>query len=141
MFYHYFRTKSDVFKDISLDGNEKVKAYRFQSDTIIERIAELLDYYARITQDIGKDTMSVIITPANNLMYTGNYAAKLTTSLLEEGQKNGEVSRTASADVQSRMLFAIVWGIICLWCQGKTDNDLRVAMNESISIALDGLKA
>lgn len=141
VFYHYFRTKSDVFMNISLDGNEKVKSYRFQGGTTLEKIAELLDYYARITQDIGRDTMSVIITPANGLMYTGNYAAKLTASLLEEGQEKGEIVRTATPEAQVRMIFAIVWGIICLWCQGKTDDDLRAAMNESLAPALKGLKA
>lgn len=140
VFYHYFRTKSDVFMGISLDGNEKMRAYRFNSDTTLEKIAELLDYYAQITQEIGRDTMSVIITPANGLMYTGNYAAKLTAALLEEGQRNGEITRSSTPEVQVRMLFAIVWGIICLWCQGKTDDDLRVAMNESIAPALKGLK-
>ena len=140
VFYHYFRTKSDVFKDISLDGNEKIKAYRFHSENTVDRITELLDYYALITQEIGRDTMSVIITPANNLMYTGNYAAKLTASLLEEGQKKGEVNTKYPPEVQVRMLFAIVWGIICLWCQGKTDDDLRIAMNESLAPTLEGLK-
>ena len=140
VFYHYFRTKSDVFKNISLDGNEKVKNYCFQGETSLEKIAELLDYYAQITQEIGRDTMSVIITPANSLMYTGNYAAKLTASLLEEGQKKGEINSSFPPEVQVRMLFAIVWGIICLWCQHKTDDDLRIAMNESLTPALNGLK-
>jgi len=140
VFYHYFRTKSDVFKDISLDGNEKVRNYRFRGETSLEKIAELLDYYAHITQEIGRDTMSVIITPDNSLMYTGNYAAKLTASLLAEGQQKGEINCDYSPEVQVRMIFAVVWGIICLWCQGKTDDDLRIAMNESIAPALNGLK-
>ncbi len=141
VFYHYFRTKSDVFKNISLDGNEKIRSMPLTGDTAVDRIGELFDNYARVTQEIGKDAMSVIITPANGLIYTGNYAAKLAESILDGGQKSGEIRSDFPPDVQARMLLAIVWGIICLWCQGKTCDDLPSAMNESITPAIMGLRA
>lgn len=141
VFYHYFKTKSDIVRLISQEGNEKTKAYVFQTQDPISRIAEILHYFACITADVGKDAMSVIITPANDLIYTNNAAAKTTLALVQEGQHQGVIDPGTDAVDLVKMLFAVVWGVICLWCQERSDMDLVEDMDKSVELALRALRA
>lgn len=139
VFYHYFRTKSDVYRTVSMQIDEAFRAIPLQSTGAQERVREILHHYARETEKLGRDTMRVIVTPTNDLIYPNNYAAKLLRQTLEDGRARGEVRDRVPLDDQMAVFFSILWGQVCLWCGGVTD-DLTGEIDRAASAAVEMLR-
>lgn len=140
VFYHYFSTKSGVYRELSLSMDERIRAFVPQSSSTLGRIAEILHCYAEITRDIGVDTMSVIVTPANRLIYTNNLSAKLIRRMIEDGQASGEVSRARTPMEQMRLIYSALWGVVLFWCGENGGFDLVEAIDSAVSTALLALE-
>ncbi len=122
VFYHYFKTKSDVYRSLSIGTDEQFRRLTLTRADCIGRVLEILHHYGMVTEQIGRDTMSVIVTPQNRLIYPNNYAAKLLRQTLECGRASGEIRADSPLDDQIAVLFSILWGQVCLWCGGVTES-------------------
>ena len=139
VFYHYFSTKSDVFHQLSLDMDERIRAFHPVSEHALGQIAEILHLSAEITRDIGVDTMSVILTPANHLVYANNLSAKTIRAIVEAGQRSGEISTADTPLNQMRMIYTVLWGVVVFWCAEKGSFDLVEHSDAAIGVALKAL--
>lgn len=139
VFYHYFRTKSDVYHSLSVGNDEVFKALPISRRDAVGRVQEILHNYGVVTEQIGRDTMSVIITPSNQLIYPNNYAAKLLRQTLLDGREAGEIDASMPVDDQMALLFAILWGQVCLWCGGRTEN-LTEQIDRAAAVAVRSLQ-
>ena len=140
VFYHYFSTKSGVYKELSLSMDERIRAFEPKSSDALGKIAEILHCYAEITRDIGVETMSVILTPANRLVYTNNLSAKRIRSIIEEGQRTGEISTAATPLNQMRLIYSSVWGVVLFWCSVGGEFDLIQDIDNAVRTALLALE-
>lgn len=140
VFYHYFSTKSGVYKELSLSMDERIRAFEPKSKNALGKIAEILHCYAEITRDIGVDTMSVILTPANKLIYTNNLSAKLIRRIIEEGQRSGEVSDAVTPLNQMRLIYSSLWGVVLFWCSEGGGFDLVEGIDNAVQTALLALE-
>lgn len=134
VFYHYFKTKSDVYRAVSMQIDEVFRAIPLTQTDAVARALEILHHYGRETERLGRDTMSVIVTPSNQLIYPNNFAAKLLRQTLETGRKTGQVRADVPLDDQMAVLFSIIWGQVCLWCGGRAD-DLTGAIDRAAAAA------
>lgn len=140
VFYHYFSTKSDVYKELSLRMDERIRAFEPTSPHAPGKISEILHCYAEITRDIGVDTMSVILTPANRLVYTNNLSAKVIRRIIEEGQRTGEISTAETPLNQMRLIYAALWGVVLFWCCEDGKFDLVEGIDDAVRTALRALE-
>lgn len=140
VFYHYFRTKSDVYHSLSVGTDETFKTLPLTRKDAVGRVLEILHNYGVVTEQIGRDTMSVIVTPSNRLIYPNNYAAKLLRQTLLNGREAGEIDTSVPVDDQMALLFSILWGQVCLWCGGRTEN-LTEKIDRAAQAAVAGIRA
>ena len=139
VFYHYFKTKSDVYRAVSTDTDELFRTIPLEKTDCIGRVLEILHHYGCVTEQLGRDTMSVIVTPLNRLIYPNNYAAKLLRQTLEEGRASGEIRADVPPDDQMAVFFSIIWGQVCLWCGGRTES-LSESMDRAAKAAVEMLR-
>lgn len=139
VFYHYFRTKSDVYRSLSVGTDEIFRALPLTASDAPGRVLELLHHYGVVTEGIGRDTMSVVLTPANRLIYANNYAAKQLRQTLLDGRARGEVRSTCPLDDQMSALLAMLWGQVCFWCAGMTE-DLTAEIDRAAAAAVEMLR-
>ncbi len=139
VFYHYFKTKSDVYRSLSVGTDEIFRQIPLAASDAPGRVLEILHHYGVVTERIGRDTMSVILTPANRLIYPNNYAAKQLRQTLREGRARGELRDTDPLDDQMSALLSLLWGQVCFWCGGLTE-DLTDSIDRAAAAAVEMLR-
>ena len=138
-FYHYYKTKEDVFFELYKKADEYfreevIPAINSEFKTSPERIIHFFGYYGRYNKKMGLDNVSQLYSTKNKLFGDKKrFMVKSLVSLIEEGQKNRELTSEFTAAEISDYLFVFSRGIIMDWCIHDAGYDLETRLMDMMS--------
>jgi TetR/AcrR family transcriptional regulator, fatty acid metabolism regulator protein len=135
-YYYYFQSKFDLFNEIykraddyflnEVAGNLKAKGSE-------GKIAEFFDKYSEYNYSDGIDMIKKLYTSDNKMFITKGRAMQgVLQSIIEEGQLNGEITKSESSEDITRMLFIVARGVVYEWCLNDGGTDLKGEMEKII---------
>jgi TetR/AcrR family transcriptional regulator, fatty acid metabolism regulator protein len=133
-FYHYFRSKEDIFLEIFTKADEYFEdtVKHGLEDPVLDACARIVKYfrfYAKYNVNRGLENISQLYNTKNKFFaLKGRYMQELLKLLIKKGQESGElVSSPGPADM-TEYLFIAARGLVYDWClhQGKYDLEKKV---------------
>jgi TetR/AcrR family fatty acid metabolism transcriptional regulator len=136
-YYHYFRSKFDLFVEIYRHGDEffqaEIPALLSRTKNCKERISEYFTLYAQLSLNDGMEMVRNLYVPTNKMFLThGRAMQDLLTDILREGQQNGELPPEADISHITETLFVAARGVIFDWSLHDGSNDLIADMRNMI---------
>ena len=138
-FYTYFPGKRDIFADIfsrADDLFENEIAHSLQGSSACEKIVDYFRHYAKINLDSGIELMKVVYSVENTWFTKDRPMQQVLIDLIEEGQKNGELSSDSRPRDMAFFLFTLARGCCYNWCIRDGKYDLKAQMEDFITRAL-----
>lgn len=135
-FYNYFESKYEILNEIFKLADEYFSTTvlsNLQEGTTQDKIIKFFEYYGDYNIDRGIDFVKQLYVGKNNLFTTkGRPMQTVLKSIIEEGQKNKEISTDMTSDQIVRFLFITARGIIYDWCLHDGEYDLIATINDYI---------
>lgn len=135
-FYNYFESKYEILNEIFKLADEYFSTTvlsNLQEGTTQDKIIKFFEYYGEYNVDRGIDFVKQLYVGKNNLFTTkGRPMQTVLKSIVEEGQKNEEISTDMTPDEIVRLLFITVRGIVYDWCLHDGEYDLIDTINDYI---------
>lgn len=125
--YNCFKSKNDILNEIyrvADDYFNDIVANGLKEGSFYERIVWFFKYYADYNAERGLDFMKQLYNSQNKIFVTkGRHMQSVLQTIIEEGQKNGEVLGDMGAREIVEYLFIAVRGVVYDWClhEGKYD--------------------
>lgn len=147
-FYHYFRSKDEIFYDIFKKSDEYFKATvepalnvaEEAGQPVFEQIITYFRYYAHYNLNRGFLNINQLYNTKNKFFTRKDrFMQVLLTQVFERGLVRGEFSSVLSADEAVDYLFTVARGIVYDWCIHEGDYDLEKKMETYMRTALRGL--
>jgi AcrR family transcriptional regulator len=147
-FYHYFRSKDEIFFDIFKKADEYFKATVEPAldiadkagQPVFEQIITYFRYYAHYNLNRGFLNINQLYNTKNKFFTRkGRFMQVLLTQVLERGFPRGEFDEDMSTEEMTDYLFTVARGIVYDWCIHEGDYDLEKKMEAYIRTALKGL--
>ncbi|SET53025.1 transcriptional regulator, TetR family [Natronincola peptidivorans] len=130
-FYNSFKSKHEILDKIFKLADEyflKVVAVNIKEGNTQDKIIEFFRYYADYNVERGIDFVKQLYTVKNNLFATkGRHMQGVLQAIIEEGQKNGEISSDMTSEETVNFLFIAVRGLVYDWCLHEGQYDLPEA--------------
>lgn len=131
-FYHYFKTKHEIFIEILDRGDTYFKRNAVQKlnhKSSIENIRKYFIFYAKLNSDVGSEKLKLLYDTNNKFfMGKGRYLQTLLSGIIAEGQKTNEIKNDISADEITDYLFTVARGIAYHWCISDGGFDIKGKM-------------
>lgn len=141
-YYYYFESKFDLFSEIYKRADDyflKEVAGNLKAEDPKGKIVEFFDRYAEYNYSDGIDMIKKLYTSDNKMFITkGRAMQSILQSIIEEGQLNGEITKSESSEDITRMLFIVARGVVYEWCLNDGGIDLKDDMGKIISNMVDG---
>lgn len=141
-YYYYFQSKFDLFNEIYKRADDyflNEVAGNLKANDSKGRIAEFFDKYAEYNYSDGIDMIKKLYTSDNKMFITKGRAMQgVLQSIVEEGQLNGEITKSKSSEDITRMLFIVARGVVYEWCLNDGEIDLKGEMEKIISSMVKG---
>lgn len=127
-FYNYFESKYSILDEIFKIADDfflDVVTHNIKGNTTQDQIVEYFCYYADFNVDRGIDFIKQLYTVKNNLFATkGRHMQAVLQNIIENGQKNGDITTEMTAEEIVDYLFISVRGAIYNWCLHDGEYDL-----------------
>lgn len=141
-YYYYFESKFDLFNEIYKRADDyflKEVAGNLKAEDPKGKIMEFFDRYAEYNYSDGIDMIKKLYTSDNKMFITKGRAMQgVLQSIIEEGQLNGEITKSESSEDITRMLFIVARGVVYEWCLNDGGMDLKDDMGKIISSMVEG---
>jgi AcrR family transcriptional regulator len=135
-FYHYYKSKEDVFLDIYKEADDYFRdevAEQLTSESALENIVIFFKYYAIFNNERGIENTSQLYNTKNKLFIAKDrYMKTLLQEVIEKGQEKGEIRTDMSPEEVVDCLFVLVRGVVYDWCIHEGDYDLEEAMDKHV---------
>ncbi len=134
-FYHYYKSKEDVFFELYRQADEyfenKVFPRLFTGDfTTSERILLFFRSYARFNIENGLEYVSQLYNTKNKFFVSRDrYMLDLLFRIIQEGQKKQEIKGDLDPEEIMEDLFIVSRGIVFDWCLHEGVYDLEEKMH------------
>jgi AcrR family transcriptional regulator len=148
-FYHYFRSKEDIFLDLFKKADEyfentvapKLAQAAAEGSPAEELIVLYFRYYAKFNLKRGIGNISQLYNTKNKLFIKkGRYMQVLLSELISKGQEGRELSSDMSPDVAAANLFIASRGVIYDWCIHEGSYNLEQKMESYMRLLVKILK-
>ena len=141
-YYYYFKSKFDLFSEIYKRADNfflKEVSGKLKSNDSEGKILEYFDKYAEYNYSDGVEMVKKLYTSDNKMFITkGRDMQNVLEKIIEEGQTNGQVSKTETPAELTRIFFIAARGVVYNWCLYDGKIDLRSEMKKIISLMIDG---
>lgn len=133
-FYVYFKSKYDVLNYIFAKADEyfieREAEIRGAGDAI-EQILEFLRVYAdyRETTSVGF-LKKLYNTDNHSFLIKDRFMYQLLSSIVTQGQKEGQLTRDIGAEELVNYLFVVARGFMFDWCLHDGDYDLKIELEQ-----------
>ncbi len=135
-FYHYYKSKEDVFLDIYKEADDYFKDEvedKLTSESTLENIMIFFRYYAKYNNERGIENTSQLYNTKNKLFIAkGRYMKTLLEEVIVKGQEKGDVRTDMSPEEIVDYLFVFTRGIVYDWCIHEGDYDLEEVMDKQM---------
>ena len=137
-FYHYYKSKEDVFFELYRSADEYFKDTVFpklfsRDFTASERILLFFKNYAGYNVKHGIEYVSQLYNSKNKLFVSrGRYMLDLLLRIVQEGQKKDEIKNTLDPEEIIEDLFIVGRGIVFDWCLHEGNYDLEAKMHKHL---------
>jgi TetR/AcrR family transcriptional regulator, fatty acid metabolism regulator protein len=147
-FYHYFKSKEDIFYDIFKKADEyfetvvapDIKKIADSGAPVSEQIVCFFNHYAKYDSDRGLVNINQLYNTKNELFSRKDrYMIELLQAIVERGQADGKLTRKLSADATTDFLFITTRGVVFDWCIHCGDYDLGAKMESYVRTLLPAL--
>lgn len=119
-FYYYFESKQKILFSIynkADDFFEDEVEPSLKSESTLGKIKEYLNSYIKYIKKDGVEMVKHLYIPDNKLFVKKGRAMKtLLQEIIEEGQKNNEVSNDILPEEAVNYIFVIMRGVVFDWC-------------------------
>ncbi|AEB76392.1 TetR/AcrR family transcriptional regulator [Clostridium botulinum] len=143
-FYHYFESKNDIFIELYKIADDffydTIKG-KLSSEDTINKIIEYFNYYAEYNEKMGIDMMKQLYNSNNKMFITkGRHMQTVLDTIIEQGQKNNEVTTEMTPKQITRFLFVLMRGVVYDWCLHDGEYDLKEKMKSMLMQILKTIK-
>ncbi|KEI00851.1 TetR family transcriptional regulator [Clostridium botulinum] len=143
-FYHYFESKNDIFIELYKIADDffydTIKG-KLSSENTINKIIEYFNYYAEYNEKMGIDMMKQLYNSNNKMFITkGRHMQTVLDIIIEQGQKNNEVTTEMTPKQITKFLFVLMRGIVYDWCLHDGEYDLKEKMKSMLMQILKTIK-
>jgi len=132
-FYNCFKSKREILDRIFQLADDyffTVVSDNIHEGTVQDKIIKFFNYYAQYNADRGIDFIKQLYTGKNNLFTTkGRPMQAVLQSIIENGQKTGQVSADMTAEEAVKFLFVAVRGVVYDWCLHDGEYDLTQSID------------
>lgn len=134
-FYHYYKSKDDIFFEIYKKADEYFKNEVAQelddpSLNALDKIVLFFSHYAKYNTERGIENVSQLYNTKNKLFIEkGRYLINLLQKIVEEGQKQNEIFTEMTSESITEYLFIVSRGVVIDWCFHDGDYDLQANMD------------
>jgi len=148
-FYHYFRSKEDIFLDLFKKADEyfettvaaKISQASDSGGSAEELIVLYFRYYAKYNFKRGIANISQLYNTKNKLFARkGRYMQTLLSELIARGQASQELSSEMTPDEATEYLFIASRGVIYDWCIHEASYNLEQKMESYMKILIKILR-
>lgn len=141
-FYNSYKSKNDILNDIYIRADEyfyNIVTRELAEGNFLDRILRFFDIYAKYNISNGIDFVKELYNTSNILfIQKGRHMQTVLQDIIEEGQKNGSISKQMTPEKIVEYLFIAARGVCFDWClhDGKYDLDKFMVdyMKDIISI-------
>jgi TetR/AcrR family fatty acid metabolism transcriptional regulator len=133
-FYHYFKSKEDIFFDLYKKADEYFEttvAQKLQASGLpgTEQIILYFKYYARYNKKRGFGNITQLYNTKNKFFTVkGRYMQELLKEVIQDGQDRKEISSDMSPEEATEFLFIASRGVVYDWCIHEGTYDLEKKM-------------
>lgn len=144
-FYHYYKTKLDVFYETYSVADEYFETVVWPSlvqSGARERIYVFFDNYASYQVELTNPQLTSLLYNPDNRYFNrnGDYGIiNVLTRVLEDGINSGEIRTTLTASQLALYLMIAVRGLVYHWCTMCQNYCLSEAMKKYVDFLLEGL--
>ncbi|WP_024872004.1 TetR/AcrR family transcriptional regulator [Tolumonas lignilytica] len=135
-FYHYFKSKNDIFFEIYLEADRYFEEYVASALTApsgCSRVLEYFSHYARYCLNVGFDTVKSLYNTDNKLFVKyERFMLSLLQQIIIEAQNHQLMTTEQSAAQIAECLLIAARGVIFDWCLHDGQYDLESAMQQYI---------
>jgi len=144
-FYHYFKSKEDIFYDIFKKADEYfetiVAPALYSADaaglSAFEQVITYFRYYAHYNLNRGFSNINQLYNTKNKIFVKkGRFMQELLRQVLARGEERGEFSRELSPEDATDYMFIVARGIVYDWCTHEGTYDLEQKMESYMRILL-----
>jgi len=130
-FYNYFNTKNDILYEIYKAADIlfiNTVANQITGDSTEEKMIDYFRYYARLSVDTGLEELKLLFNPSNEWFLSKRAMQSILFGILKQGQEDGELITSMSADEMVDFLFVLMRGVCYNWCISNGKFDLEDQM-------------
>ncbi len=137
-FYHYFKSKEDIFFDIYKKADEYFETtvaqkLRTAGLDCAEQIVLFYKYYARYNKKRGFDNITQLYNTKNRFFTVkGRYMQGLLQNVIAAGQEKGELLNDMTPEEVTDYLFIASRGVVYDWCIHGGQYDLEKKLESYI---------
>jgi len=149
-FYHYFKSKEDIFVDLFKKADEyfeatvapKLAQLKASGTTAEDLVVVYFKYYAKYNFKRGIGNISQLYNTKNKLFAKkGRYMQTLLKELIAEGQASRELSAEMTPDEATDYLFIASRGVIYDWCIHEASYNLEQKMESYMKLLVRMLRS
>ncbi len=133
-FYHYFKSKEEIFFDIYKKADEYFEttvAQRLRTSGLpgAEQVVLYFKYYARYNKKRGFDNITQLYNTKNKFFTVkGRYMQELLKEVIASGQSRQEFASDMTPDEVTDFFFIASRGVVYDWCIHEGNYDLEKKM-------------
>jgi AcrR family transcriptional regulator len=140
-FYHYFKSKEDVFYEIFKKADEYFEATVAPTlenadkacVVIVDQIISYFRYYAHYNLNRGLSNIMQLYNTKNKIFVKkGRYMQELLEKIIARGQERGQLSKEMRPEDVVEYFFIFARGVVYDWCIHEGRYDLEQKMDSTI---------
>ena len=144
-FYHYFKSKEDIFYDIFKKADEYFESVvapalaraELADVSAPEQVVSYFRYYAHYNLSRGFGNITQLYNTKNKIFAKkGRFMQELLRQVIAKGQERGEFSKEMTPDEATEYMFIVSRGIVYDWCIHDGAYDLEEKMAFSMRLLL-----
>lgn len=136
-FYHYFKSKNDIFFEIHKRGDEyfeKTVSPELTGDNALDLIDKYFSFYAKYNLLTGLDVVKQLYSTNNKqFIAKGRYLHRLFRGIIEKGKSNGEINNEYETSYIVDFFITAARGIVFDWCLHEGGYDLEDRIKDYIA--------
>lgn len=135
-FYYYFNSKEDILLYIfhKADDYFNKNIDKFKLDAAADSVIEFFLHYAKYINFSGIDFAKKLYNTDNKSFINHDRAMfQIFFTIIKNGQENGEIIQTMTAEEICNYLFIAARGVVFEWCLHDGKYDLESAMVDYIN--------
>ncbi|MEI6101393.1 MAG: TetR/AcrR family transcriptional regulator [Eubacteriales bacterium] len=135
-FYHYFKSKTDIFYEVYKRHDEYFKNEVLQflnAENAYDNVITFFKYYSTYNQYDGLEFIRQLYNTQNKLFIDHErYTYVLLNQIIKEGQEKKQIIEDMTSESIVDFLFIMARGIVYDWCLHEGDYDIVAMMAEMI---------